>query len=152
MAQAKVQTNACTIEHLDPSVQWRIDGQLPPFLRPLPQCIDIEDAEYLADTGALALPAVSLQNALLQSYTEHVHPLLPVLDLHDFLAVVDRRDGATGQISLLLYQAVMSAATAFVDDIHLHEAGYLTRRAASQALFRKAKVDSLDEVTNLSLS
>jgi uncharacterized Rmd1/YagE family protein len=65
-----------------------------------------------------------------------------VLDLHEFLAVVDRRDGATGQISLLLYQAVMAAAITFVDDVHLRETGYLTRRAASQALFRSVKVES----------
>lgn len=118
-------------------------AQLPAFVRPLPPKIAPEDVRYLYAKGALTLPGLALQNALLQSYVEYVHPYMPLMDLHDFLVVVGRRDGRDGQTSLFLYQAVMFSATAFVDIKLLREAGYLSRKAARKAFFHKTRVSRL---------
>ncbi|KAI5865456.1 fungal-specific transcription factor domain-containing protein [Durotheca rogersii] len=115
-------------------------SHLPGFIRPLPTKISPEDVSYLHTKGALSLPSPSLQNALLCSYIEYVHPYMPLLELHDFLAMVDSRDGLYGQASLFLYQSVMFAATAFVDVKYLKEAGYANRKAARRDFFYKARL------------
>lgn len=115
-------------------------GQLPPFVRPLPSKISPEDVRYLYAKGALSVPCLSLQNALLRAYIEFVHPYMPLMDLLPFLSVINRYDGSEGQISLFLYHAVMFSATAFVDMRHLREAGYATRKAARKAFFLKTRV------------
>ncbi|KZL81906.1 fungal specific transcription factor domain-containing protein [Colletotrichum incanum] len=117
-----------------------LHAQLPAFVKPLPAKIAQEDVSYLHAKGALTLPALPLQNALLQAYIEYVHPYMPLLELYDFLAVINAQDGLCGQISLFLYQAVMFAATAFVDMKVLREAGYPTRKAARKAFFQKTRL------------
>ncbi|OAA75780.1 cutinase transcription factor 1 beta [Akanthomyces lecanii RCEF 1005] len=114
--------------------------QLPPFLRPLPSKITPEDVSYLQMKGALTLPAIPLQNALLQAYVEYIHPFMPLMDLHPFLSIVNSRNGFNGQMSLLLYHAVLFAATASVDMRLLREAGYTSRKAARKAFFQKTRL------------
>ncbi|KAM0257421.1 hypothetical protein ACHAQJ_004367 [Trichoderma viride] len=114
--------------------------QLPPFVRALPNKISPEDIRYLHMKGALSIPCLSLQNALLRAYIEFVHPYMPLMDLVSFLNVINRYDGTEGQVSLFLYHAVMFSATAFVDMRHLREAGYATRKAARKAFFLKTRL------------
>ncbi|KAH7032953.1 fungal-specific transcription factor domain-containing protein [Microdochium trichocladiopsis] len=113
---------------------------LAPFIRPLPSKIVPEDVAYLQTKGALTLPAAPLQNALLQAYIEYVHPYMPLLEIRDFLSVINSSDGMSGQTSLLLYQAVMFAATAYVDVKWLHGAGYPSRKAARKSYFNKTRL------------
>ncbi|UKZ70210.1 uncharacterized protein TrAtP1_011204 [Trichoderma atroviride] len=115
-------------------------AQLPPFVRPLPSKISPEDVRYLHAKGALSIPCLSLQNALLRAYIEFVHPYMPLMDLVPFLSTINRYDGSEGQISLFLYHAVMFSATAFVDMRHLREAGYATRKAARKGFFLKTRL------------
>ncbi|KAI3324940.1 fungal-specific transcription factor domain-containing protein [Xylariaceae sp. AK1471] len=117
-----------------------ISTQQPGFLRPLPEKIAPEDVAYLRAKGALSVPGFSLQSALLHAYVEYVYPYMPLLDLHDFLGIIDARDGSRGQTSLFLYQAVMFCATAFVSSKILKEAGYASRKAARRAFFTKARL------------
>jgi hypothetical protein len=114
--------------------------QLPPFLRPLPSKIAPEDVGYLQAKGALTLPTIPLQNALLQAYAEYVHPYMPLMDLHPFLNIVNNRNGFNGQMSLLLYHAVMFSAMAYVDMRLLREAGFSNRKAARKSFFQKTRV------------
>ncbi|KAH7152358.1 fungal-specific transcription factor domain-containing protein [Dactylonectria estremocensis] len=115
-------------------------SRLPAFLRPLPTKIAAEDVKYLHIKGALSLPTLPLQNALLQAYVEYVHPYMPLMDLNSFLGTINSRDGRNGQTSLFLYQAVMFAASAFVDMKHLREGGYPTRKAARKSFFQKTRL------------
>lgn len=115
-------------------------SKLPAFLRPLPTKIAAEDVKYLHIKGALSLPTLPLQNALLQAYVEFVHPYMPLMDLNHFLGTISTRDGRNGQTSLFLYQAVMFAASAFVDMKYLREGGYTTRKAARKSFFQKTRV------------
>jgi hypothetical protein len=115
-------------------------GELPPYVRPLPQRLAAEDVTYLFGKKALSIPDVLLRNALLRAYVEYVHPYMPLIALHDFLAVVDRGTGENGRLSLLLFQAVMFAGTAFVDMDYLIGAGYQSRKEARKEFYQKAKV------------
>ncbi|RYP73253.1 hypothetical protein DL771_003682 [Monosporascus sp. 5C6A] len=115
-------------------------SHLPAFIRPLPAKIATEDVAYLNTKGALTLPTIPLQNALLRCFVEYVHPYMPLIDLNEFLTAVNARDGLCGQVSLFLYQAIMFSATAFVDSKFLKDAGYSSRKAARKASFYKARL------------
>ncbi|KAE9566646.1 hypothetical protein CGMCC3_g17169 [Colletotrichum fructicola] len=113
---------------------------LPAFVKT--PCVKIteENLIRLQDEGALTLPPPPIQNALLQSYADYVHPPMPLLELYDFLTIINDQSGLNDQVSLLLYQAVMFAATAFVDTKILTQAGYSTGKAARKAFFRRARL------------
>ncbi|KAL2349854.1 fungal-specific transcription factor domain-containing protein, partial [Cryomyces antarcticus] len=109
----------------------------PHFIKPHPQQIGTDEIFYLNRKGALTLPDLGLRNELLRSYAEYVHPFMPLLDLQDFLEAVE---GNGNFVSLLLFQCVMFAGTAFVDLRHLKNEGYATRREARKQFFRKTRL------------
>ncbi|RSL85118.1 hypothetical protein CEP51_003531 [Fusarium floridanum] len=115
-------------------------NRLPGFIKPLASCIDRDDVAYLQSKGALSAPTVQLQNALLWSFFEYVYPYIPVVDIEEFLGSVHDRDGGSGQVSLLLYQAVLFAGTAHVNMDHLKKAGFGTRREARKAFFHRVRL------------
>ncbi|OKL60618.1 hypothetical protein UA08_04415 [Talaromyces atroroseus] len=115
------------------------DDESPRFLKPLPSRMAPEDVDYLRAKGALTVPDTPLRNELLRAYVKWVYSSLPVLDLHSFLEAVATND-ADASISLLLFQAVMFAGTAFVDINHLRAAGFKTRREARTAFFNNARL------------
>ncbi|KAH8698762.1 fungal-specific transcription factor domain-containing protein [Talaromyces proteolyticus] len=110
---------------------------LPSFLTPLPKNIADEEHEYLSQKGALTVPASRLRNRLLQSYIEHIHGFMPVIDLNEFTSMIE---GSSGTLSLLLFQAVMFAGVAFVDMAFLREIGFEDRKVAQRYFFNKVKV------------
>ncbi|GIK04072.1 hypothetical protein Aspvir_008147 [Aspergillus viridinutans] len=111
----------------------------PRFLKPLPSRISSEDLEFLRFRGALSIPESGLRNELLRCYIQWVHSFMPVLNLQEFLRCVAEND-PEGNISLLLFQAVMFVATAFVDFKHLQEAGYTTRKSARNAFYERLRL------------
>jgi len=115
-------------------------GQLPTFIKPLPSRIGPDEISYLEKKGALTVPRGSLRSEMLRAYVEFVHPYMPLLDLHDFLTAVDQRDESSGKVSLILFQAVMFAGSAFVGMEHLRAAGYATRKDARKDFFQKTRV------------
>ena len=70
---------------------------------------------------------------------QYVHPFLPIIDLQDFLGTVERNQ-ATDTISLLLFQAIMFAGTAYIDMRYLLAQGYMTRKAARKPFFERVKL------------
>jgi len=113
---------------------------IPYFIKPLPARIGPDEAEYLEKKGALTVPTHGLRNELLKAYIEFVHPYMPLIDLYDFVMIVESGNGTLGRISLILFQAVMFAGSAFVDMSHLHNAGYLSRKEARKDFFQKTRV------------
>ncbi|CAG7923877.1 unnamed protein product [Penicillium olsonii] len=111
----------------------------PRFLKPLPARIAPEDLEFLRFRGALSLPESGLRNELLRCYIQWVHSFMPVLNLQEFLRCVAENDPA-GNVSILLFQAVMFIGTAFVDLKHLQDAGYSTRKSARSAFFTRLRL------------
>ena len=114
--------------------------KLPGYLKPLPQRMTSVDIDYLFAKGALSLPDVPIRNELLKAYIEYVHPYMPLIEVHEVLRVIADGTGASGRMSLLLFQAIMFAGTAFVDAGYLRSAGYSNRKAARKAFFQKARV------------
>lgn len=115
-------------------------AQLPAFVKPLPAKIAPEDVKYLHTKGALTLPPLELQNALIRAFVEYVHPFMPLLELGAFLNTINSKDGLCGQVSLFLYQAIMFSGTAFVEAKYLRAAGYTSRRTARKSFFQKTRV------------
>ncbi|KAF2093065.1 hypothetical protein NA57DRAFT_49024 [Rhizodiscina lignyota] len=113
---------------------------LPYFIKPLPPRIGPDEVAYLEKKGALAVPAVGLRNELLRAYIEFVHPFMPLLDLYDFVMIVESGNGTLGRISLILFQAVMFAGSAFCDMEHLRNAGYMSRKEARKDFFQKTRL------------
>jgi hypothetical protein len=114
------------------------DWHLPSYIEPTPGYILGDDLGYLWKTGALSIPETPLLNELLRSYAEYVHPTMPVVELHNLLQMINQSEGEA--ISLILFQAMMFTASAFVDEAYLYAGGYMTRNAAQRALYQKVKV------------
>lgn len=112
---------------------------LPLYIKPLPSRLSLDDILYLEKKGALAIPIEPMRNELLKCYAEFVHPYMPLLNIHDMIATIDSDDGST-PISLLLFQAIMFSATAFIDIRHLKKAGYHSRRDARRDFFQKTRL------------
>jgi hypothetical protein len=125
---------------------------LPLYIKPLPSKLGLDDILYLEKKGALAIPPTQIRDELLRSYAEFVHPYMPLLDIHELVATIDSDDGAA-PISLLLFQAIMFSATAYVDLRHLRRAGYHSRRDARREFFQKTRLlyDFDIEVDRISL-
>lgn len=139
---------------LDPTYGAPPSGgdSLPDYIRALPPRLQKEDIDYLAMKGALTVPDVGLRNELIKSYIHYVHTYMPLLDLEDFLQVIAMNDGVH-RMSLLLFQAVMFAGTAFVDLKHLRAAGYHSRKSARKIFFQRTRLlyDFDYEVDRISL-
>ena len=116
------------------------EANLPLFIKPLPPRIGPDEVSYLEKKGVLSIPKPVLRNAMLRAYVEFVHPYMPLLDLQEFLQTVDDAEGNFGKVSLILFQAVMFAGSAFVDMAQLRAAGYVTRKEARRDFFQKTRV------------
>ncbi|KAI1618989.1 transcriptional regulatory protein [Exophiala viscosa] len=122
-----------------PQQSPRPEIALPPFIKPISPRLASEDLEYLQKKGAFIVPEPGLRNELLRCYVQYVHPYLPLIDLQDFLGTV-QKDQPTDTVSLLLFQAVMFAATAYIDMRYLVAQGYMTRKAARKSFFQRVKL------------
>lgn len=124
----------------DPSVLTKNDDE-PNYLKPLPSRIAQDDIDFLREKGALTIPNEKLRNELLRSYVQWSYSFMPTIDLHEFLRCIVEND-PNGNISLLVFQAVMFAGTAFIDLKFLQEAGYETRQSARVDFFSRVRVGS----------
>ncbi|OAG12835.1 cutinase transcription factor 1 alpha [Paraphaeosphaeria sporulosa] len=115
-------------------------ADLPLFIKPLPSKIGPDEVAYLEKKGALTIPTGTLRSEMLRAYIEFVHPYMPLLELRDFLMTIDQADGSLGKVSLILFQAVMFAGSAFIDMHYLRAAGYATRKEARKDFFQKTRI------------
>jgi len=122
-----------------PSPISRPEIVLPPYIQSIPPRIMREDLEYLQRKGAFLIPEIGFRNELLRCYVQYVHPYLPIVDLKDLLTTIEKNQ-PSDTISLLLFQAVMFAGTAYIDMRYLVAQGYVTRKAARKAFFQKVKL------------
>ena len=114
---------------------------LPHFVRPVGDNISPQDLVFLWHKGALSTPDLHLRNALVQCFVEFVHPIVPVVDLKEFLlAVGSPLNIDAPKTSILLFQAVMFSAAAFVDINILRKSGFASRIEARKLFYERAKV------------
>ena len=72
---------------------------LPAYIKPPHSRMATEDVGHLWDKGALTIPDTPFRNALLTAYIEFVHPYMPLIELHEFLRIVDEGTVEGGRIS-----------------------------------------------------
>ncbi|KAE8364495.1 fungal-specific transcription factor domain-containing protein [Aspergillus caelatus] len=112
---------------------------LPNYIRELPTTLSKVDIDYLISKGVLLIPELTLRNELLRAYVHYVHPYIPILDIEDFLQTILEGD-RNRRISLLLFQSVMFAGSAFADLKILQAAGFETNRVARKKFFDRAQL------------
>ncbi|OAL32992.1 hypothetical protein AYO22_00077 [Fonsecaea multimorphosa] len=79
-----------------------------------------------------------MTDELLRVFVCHVYPLLPVLDLANFLGAVNGTND--DRISLVLFQAVMFAGVAFTNLSHLQQEGFRSYNDARKVFFDRVKL------------
>ncbi len=116
-----------------------VSHTLPAYLKPFPQHLTADEIHILVRKSALFIPENAFRNQLLGTYIEHVHPYMPLIDIHEFLRIIDG-NGQSGRMSLMLFQAVMFAGTAFIEVDHLYAAGFANRREAQMKFYQRCRV------------
>ncbi|KIV88037.1 hypothetical protein PV10_09211 [Exophiala mesophila] len=110
-----------------------------PFIQPFWSQRASRHEQYLQQCGAFLSPPPKLRNALLESYVEYIHPLLPLVDIHEILEAV-ALNGSGRKISLLLFQAILLASSAFVKDEEISAAGYRNRYYLREELGERVRM------------
>lgn len=87
-----------------------------------------ETMASLRRQGAFSLPPIDVQKELLDAYFRWLYPLQPILDEQQF-----KRDFETGQVSMLLLQALLSVATTCCDDSLIRQ--HWSDRRTAQSMF-----------------
>lgn len=113
---------------------------LPSFIQSPVSRLAPDDLAFLTSKGALRIPGFETQNALIRAYLEHVHPHLPIINLEDFIESISE-EGET-QVSLLLFQGILFAGSAYVPFDLLRDAGFGTRQDARKAFYQRVQVRS----------
>ncbi|KAL2793797.1 fungal-specific transcription factor domain-containing protein [Aspergillus keveii] len=108
------------------------------FLKKLSCRLKHDEISFLQAKGALSVPERPSLRVFLRAYVYHVHPYMPILDLHWLIAsICDNR--AEYRMSLFLLQAILFASVPFVTETFLSVAGYKDRECARRTLFHRAK-------------
>lgn len=137
--------------------KWQTTAQIS-TARPLndvPSYIDLRlinpskaDISYLQDKGCFSLPQKDIVDDLLKCYFDYVHPRIPFLDEQEFWetyldqsrdSLQSRHSDGRRGISLLLFQAVLFAATTCASPSLLRRAGYSSRLDARRDAFSKVR-------------
>ena len=113
--------------------------RLPSYTTPLPSGLDSDLLDFLKQKKCLSLPEQAVRDEFLRMYICYVHPFLPLLDLEHFLRAVELDDGSE-KVSLILLQAVLFAASSFVDISYLKAEGFHSRREARKSYLGRVKV------------
>ncbi|ETS75469.1 hypothetical protein PFICI_12413 [Pestalotiopsis fici W106-1] len=108
------------------------------FLRKLRRdSLGNDELTYLHQKGVFSLPHKSVSDVLIRIYFHHVHPFFPILNAKTFLAAYE--DGAYDRIGIHLLWSVFLAASLFVKEETLRDAGFASRKDMKRAMYQKAK-------------
>ena len=131
-----------TPRHIDQgsSPSSEANYKLPDYIKPVPLAMEQDDIDCLARKNVFMTPTNAFRNACVGSYIHWVHFFCPLLDLHEFLSAIAHPDGLRGQLSLLLFYAVMLGGATFAPDSEIVKAKYKSRLAARKDLFSRCKV------------
>jgi hypothetical protein len=101
-----------------------------------------QDASFLELQGCLKVPTRPLLDEFVQQYFLHVHPILPVVNEGDFWELYDHDSSQPPKepIPLLLFQAMLFAASTFVSKSSVRALGYSDNRSLRTTLLRRTKL------------
>ncbi|KAH0496009.1 hypothetical protein TgHK011_009530 [Trichoderma gracile] len=110
-----------------------------PFIRP-PDLSHLSalDIRFMQLNGCFDLPHMPILNEFVRIYFLHVHPIIPLLDEGEFWDSYSCTNGK--RISLLVLQAIIFAACAFIPGAIAEATGFDCPRAATAAFYKKAKI------------
>lgn len=123
-------------------VNFMTANALPAWVKPLPDRINPDDAEFLARKGALSVHDITFRNELLKCFIRWVFPWSPVVNLDFVVRTISGGMATTNKMSLLLFQAMMFAGAGFADLAILRSAGFTSRKDARKHFFNRCKVSS----------
>ena len=112
---------------------------LPAWVKPLPERINPDDAEFLKRKGALSVHDSTFRNELLKCFIRWVYPWSPVVNLDHVVRTISGKN-PNNKMSLLLFQAMMFAGAGFADLTILRTAGFSSRKDARKHFFNRCKV------------
>ncbi|KAK4945107.1 hypothetical protein LTR10_015533 [Elasticomyces elasticus] len=110
---------------------------LPTFISPSNRDFEQDELDFLRGRGALFIPEEPLRGQLILAFLLYVYPLMPIMDVQEFLDAVEGRSDQ--RISLIFFQAVMLAGVTFTDVEYLRDAGFDGRLAARAYFSKKVK-------------
>lgn len=113
--------------------------QLPRYIKPIPQHLDEGDLQYMARKLCFEIPDDEFRDELLRVYISIVYPLIPAIDLENFIKSIKDNDGQD-PVSLLLFQSIMFVSIAFVDEELLIARGHASRKAARKHYFERIRI------------
>lgn len=115
---------------------------LPAWVKPLPERINPDDADFLRRKGALDIHDNTFRNELLKCFIRWVYPWSPVVSLDHVVRTISGGNTNGNKMSLLLFQAMMFAGAGFADLAVLRSAGFSSRKDARKHFFNRCKVSS----------
>ncbi|KAL1889648.1 hypothetical protein Sste5346_008767 [Sporothrix stenoceras] len=101
-----------------------------------------DDAQLLEQRGCLHVPKKPILDEFMKKYFLHVHPMVPLLNEHDFWAMYNSptpQTKAFGQMSLFVFQAMLFIVSPFVSQSTLSQLGFSTVPEARANFYRRAK-------------
>ncbi|KAK2667661.1 hypothetical protein RAB80_016852 [Fusarium oxysporum f. sp. vasinfectum] len=110
-----------------------------PDLRVLPE----QDVDFLELNRCFHLPVRTVQEEFINQYFLYLHPYYPLVDEKEFWDMYMGRESGDGKgrpMSLLVFQAMLFAASAFVSPVVLKNAGYTSVKVARNIFYRRAKL------------
>ncbi|KAJ5753597.1 uncharacterized protein N7511_007750 [Penicillium nucicola] len=137
-AQNSFDSSKQTISSDKGPVNWR--KWLPDYASPLSPSITSQDCNVLKEEGALSVSEPIIRDEILHNFIQFVYPASPILNLEDFLMVIDQSYSGTRGISFLLFQAVMFAATGFQTTKSLAIEGFKDRKEARRTRFKRVNL------------
>jgi hypothetical protein len=116
------------------------DSPWPHFMSPISSRVDDEDRLFLKSKGAFDVLDGHLTNAILDCSEKFVMPQLPILSIPDWRDKIMGWSVNEGQVSLLLYQAVMLAGSQHLDEEDVMNTDYSSRHDLQQQLYKRVRV------------
>lgn len=113
---------------------------LPAYTSPLSPAITRDDCNTLHREGVFDTPKAGIQDEILRSHIQLVYPALPILNLENFLVVIDKNYTGGMRVSFLSFQAVIFEATVFGSEGSLALEGFQNRREARKTCFDRLKM------------
>ncbi|KAL2840639.1 fungal-specific transcription factor domain-containing protein [Aspergillus pseudodeflectus] len=104
-----------------------------------PARLSVSDVKYLESEGCFKIPHRSHLDNFVREYFLHVHPCMPVVDEADMWLSYEQ-EARRPKISLLLFQAMLFAASRFVPLPSLQASGFDGSHEASEALHHRASL------------
>ncbi|KAL6872164.1 N-terminal binuclear Zn cluster-containing/DNA binding domain-containing protein [Trichoderma novae-zelandiae] len=111
---------------------------LPFIRRPDLAHVSALDIRFMQLNGCFDLPPIPILNEFVRIYFLHVHPIIPLLEEGEFWDSYSCTNGE--KISLLVFQAMIFAACAFIPGAIAEATGFDCPRAATAAFYKKAKI------------